>query len=112
MAKHKYTIIWPNGYFLTHETWTKMNLDTLQTIIGTKVVEGTQARWDGEDMAVMYVDENACFKKDLAINHKATQAYASYWTVYQNGYGTKGYPVDMEKVKNTKVKGIAILKWK
>jgi len=43
---------------------------------------------------------------------KATQAYQEYWGMYQKEYGTKGYPVDMEKVKNTKVKGIAILKWK
>jgi len=112
MSKNKYTIIWTNGYFLTHETWPKLNLETLQTIIGTKVVEGTQGRWDGQDMAVMYVDENACFKKDLAVNMKATQAYQEYWGMYQKVYGTKGYPVDMEKVKNTKVKGIAILKWK
>ena len=112
MNKHKYTIIWPTGFFLSHESWAELDLDTLQTIIGTKVVEATQARWDGEDMALMYVDENACFKKDIAINYKATQAYANYWTVYQNEYGTQGYPVDMKKVKNTKVKGTVILKWK
>tara|TARA_R100000687_G_C6384357_1_gene134198 strand:- start:76 stop:414 length:339 start_codon:yes stop_codon:yes gene_type:complete len=112
MSKNKYTIIWTNGYFLTHETWPKLNLETLQTIIGTKVVEGTQGRWDGQDMAVMYVDENACFKKDLAVNMKATQAYQEYWGMYQKEYGTTGYSVDMEKVKNTKVKGTVILKWK
>ena len=111
MTKNKYTIIWTNGYFLTHETWAKMNLDTLQTIIGTKVVEGTQARWDGQNMALMYVDENACFKKDLAINMKATQAYQEYWGTYQNEHGTRG-AIDMQKVKNTNVKGTVILKWK
>ena len=112
MNKHKYTIIWSTGFFLSHESWGELSLDTLQAIIGTKVVEATQARWDTQDMALMYVDENACFKKDIAVNHKATQAYHSYWSVYHNEYGTKGYPVDMKKVKNTKVKGTVILKWK
>jgi len=111
MTKNKYTIIWTNGYFLTHETWAKMDLDTLQTIIGTKVVEGTQARWDGQNMELMYVDENACFKKDSVLNMKATQAYQEYWGMYQNEYGARG-AIDMQKVKNTNVKGIAILKWK
>ena len=39
MNKHKYTIIWPTGFFLSHESWAELDLDTLQTIIGTKVVE-------------------------------------------------------------------------
>ena len=105
MTKNKYTIIWPNGYFIYHESRVKMDLDTLQTIIGTKVVEGTQARWDGQNMALMYVDENACFKKDSVLNMKATQAYQEYWGIYQNEHGARG-AIDMQKVKNTNVKGI------
>ena len=111
MTKNKYSIIWHGGYFIQDGTLVKMDLDPLQTIIGTKVVEGTQARWDGQNMALMYVDENACFKKDSVINMKATQAYQEYWGMYQNEQGARG-AIDMQKVKNTNVKGIAILKWK
>ena len=39
MAKHKYTIIWPKGYFITHESHVKLSYDTLGDIIGTDVVE-------------------------------------------------------------------------
>ena len=110
MAKHKYTIIWPKGYFITHESHIKLDYKVLGDIIGTDVVEGTQGRWDGKD-GVMFVDENACFKKDIQINNKATKAYQDFWFVYQNDYGSKGgHPVDMEKVKKTQVKGTVIIK--
>ena len=110
MAKHKYTIIWPKGYFITHESNIKLSYQTLGDIIGTDVVEGTQGRWDGKD-GVMYVDENACFKKHLLTNLKATKAYQDFWFVYHNDYGSKmGNPVDMEKVKNMQVKGTVVIK--
>ena len=110
MAKHKYTIIWPKGYFVTHESHVKLSYETLGDIIGTDVVEGTQGRWDGKD-GVMYVDENACFKKHLLINNKATKAYQDFWFVYQNEYGGKGgHPINMEKVKKTQVKGTVVIK--
>ena len=110
MSKHKYTIIWPKGYFITHESHIKLDYKVLGDIIGTDVVEGTQGRWDGKD-GVMFVDENACFKKHLLINEKATKAYYDFWFVYQKEYGhKKGYSVDMKKVENTKVKGTVIIK--
>ena len=107
MTKHKYTIIFPKGYFIEHESHVKLDYKILGDIIGTDVVEGTQGRWDG----IMYIDENACFKKHLPINLKATKAYHDFWTVYQNNYGSKqGHSVDMKKVENTKVKGTVIIK--
>ena len=110
MSKHKYTIIWPKGYFVTHESHVKLSYETLGDIIGTDVVEGTQGRWDGKD-GVMYVDENACFKKHLLINNKATKAYQDFWFVYHNDYGSKiGHSIDMEKVKKTQVKGTVVIK--
>ena len=110
MAKHKYTIICPKGYFITHETHVKLDYKVLGDIIGTDCVEGTQGRWDGKD-GVMFVDENACFKKDALINDKATKAYHDFWFVYQNNYGSKtGHSVDMKKVENTKVKGTVVIK--
>jgi hypothetical protein len=110
MAKHKYTIIWPKGYFITHESHVKLSYQTLGDIIGTDVVEGTQGRWDGKD-GVMYVDENACFKKHLLINNKATKAYQDFWFVYHNDYGSKiGHSIDMERVKKTQVKGTVVIK--
>ena len=110
MAKHKYTIIFPKGYFIEHESHVKLDYKILGDIIGTDVVEGTQGRWNGKD-GVMYVDENACFKKHLLTNLKATKAYQDFWTVYQNEYGSKtGHAVDMKKVENTKVKGTVIIK--
>ena len=110
MAKHKYTIIWPKGYFITHESHIKLDYKVLGDIIGTDVVEGTQGRWDGKD-GVMFVDENACFKKDLQVNNKATKAYSDFWFTYQKEYGhKKGYSVDMKKVENTKVKGTVVIK--
>ena len=110
MAKHKYTIIWPKGYFITHESHVKLSYQTLGDIIGTDVVEGTQGRWDGKD-GVMYVDENACFKKHLLINNKATKAYQDFRFVYHNDYGSKiGHSIDMERVKKTQVKGTVVIK--
>ena len=110
MAKHKYTIIFPKGYFIEHESHAKLDYKALGDIIGSDVVEGTQGRWDGKD-GVRYVDENACFKKDALINDKATKAYYDFWFVYQNNYGSKqGYSVDMKKVENTKVKGTVVIK--
>ena len=110
MAKHKYTIIFPKGYFIEHESHVKLDYKILGDIIGTDVVEGTQGRWNGKD-GVMYVDENACFKKHALVNDKATKAYHDFWFVYQNDYGSKiGHSVDMEKVKKTQVIGTVIIK--
>ena len=110
MTKHKYTIIFPKGYFIEHESHAKLDYRVLGDIIGSDVVEGTQGRWDGKD-GIMFIDENACFKKHALVNNKATKAYQDFWFVYQNEYGSKtGCPVDMEKVKNTKVKGTVVIK--
>lgn len=101
----KHTIIWDNGFHVSFDHAKKIDWDIVRDIINCRVIEISQARWDGNNYE-MLCDENALLKEKSRENIKATKAYHDYWIQEENkNPGT----IDLDNLKSRTIFGHVLL---
>lgn len=82
MVKH--TVILHNGFFFSFKHQKEIDWDNARLIIGCRLIQMVRARWDGHDCEMLVDEEALMYEKPKKKNDKATFAYQSFWTNYQN----------------------------